>query len=188
MIRKLNTFGKPVLYKRTMPIQPKAAAGLTGAMDDSQSLWSQEIEDLAKDLVDTAESMADNCLGLAATQIWHKDTPCPRMFVMRWPIDPNNEEAKKQHPRGWTFQVILNPVVKTTGKTIKWEEGCLSLPGKSFHKKRGKNCIMTFQFMNSVKPISMKFFGKDNIIPYIIQHEVDHLDGKLINNSFKHKE
>jgi len=182
MIRKLNTFGAPVLYSRTVPIEPKGNSLTASVQDESKSLWPQEIEELARDLVETAESVADTCLGLAAPQIWHKHTPCPRMFVMRWPVE---EADKKDNPRGWVWQIIVNPVVKTTGKTMKWEEGCLSLPGKSFHKKRGKNCIMTFQFMNSLKPVSLKFFGKDSIIPYVIQHEVDHLDGKLINNNFK---
>ena len=181
MIKKINTFDNPVLYKKTVPITPTPPS-LTGAMKKNPTPWPDEINQLALDLVETCESMAENCLGLAAPQIWDKDTPCPRMFCMRWPVDPSIKSE-----RGWEWQIILNPVIKTTGKTIKWDEGCLSLPNKTFKKARGKNVVMVFQYMNKIEPVSMKFFGKDSIIPYVIQHEVAHLDGTLISNKYKRK-
>ena len=187
MIRKINQFNTKVLYEKTQPCLPKAANPLTGAMDskDPECLWPDKVRQLSIDLVETAESIADHCLGLAATQIWdYKDGPCPRMFVMRWPQNPDDPNKKS---RGWDWQVIINPIVKTTGKTIKYEEGCLSLPGHTFTKSRGKNVIMTFQVMGNTKPVTLKFFGKESIVPYIIQHEVDHLDGKLISNKYKQK-
>jgi len=179
MIKKINTFSEPVLYKKTAPVKPKTSS-LTAAVDDSASLWSPEIMDLCTDLVETAESMSEQCLGLAATQIWDKPTPCPRIFVMRWFTKP---EANIE--RGWAWQTIINPLIKTSGKTIKWEEGCLSLPNKVFKKSRKKNVLMTFQTVDSLKPVTMKFFGKDNIVSYVIQHEVAHLEGTLISHQFK---
>ena len=102
-----------------------------------------------------------NGIGLAANQIGHNK----RMFVM----DTSNE---KNSP-----QVFINPILRSKNN-IKMTnmEGCLSCPGEDVKVKRsitvnlewtcrhGKSQHKTFSYLPS----------------RVVQHEMDHLDGKLI--------
>ena len=102
-----------------------------------------------------------NGIGLAANQIGYNK----RMFVM----DTSNE---KDSP-----QVFINPILRSKNN-IKMTnmEGCLSCPGEDVKVKRsitvnlewtcrhGKSQHKTFSYLPS----------------RVVQHEMDHLDGKLI--------
>ena len=102
-----------------------------------------------------------NGIGLAANQIVYYK----RMFVM----DTSNE---KDSP-----QVFINPILRSKNN-IKMTnmEGCLSCPGEDVKVKRsitvnlewtcrhGKSQHKTFSYLPS----------------RVVQHEMDHLDGKLI--------
>ena len=104
-----------------------------------------------------------NGIGLAANQIGYNR----RMFVM----DTSNE---RDNP-----QVFINPVVTSkNNKKISDIEGCLSCPGEEVKVKRsitidlewtcrhGKHQYKTFSYLPSK----------------VVQHEMDHLNGKLIIN------
>ena len=72
--------------------------------------------------------------------------------------------------------VLINPViVETFGEQVA-SEGCLSLPGISGEVRRAKKIEYTY----------LDFDGKElkgqasDFLSRIIQHELDHLDGKLL--------
>ena len=71
---------------------------------------------------------------------------------------------------------MINPViVKKEGKECQ-EEGCLSVPGAVVKVKRAKKILV--QFLNeSGEAVQLK---ADGLCARAIQHEVDHLSGKLI--------
>jgi len=102
-----------------------------------------------------------NGIGLAANQVGYNR----RMFVM----DISNE---KNNP-----QVFINPVVKAKNNIKMTDiEGCLSCPGEEVKVSRsvsinlewtcrhGKNQHQTFYYLPC----------------RVVQHEMDHLNGKLI--------
>tara|TARA_Y100000592_G_C5400494_1_gene282850 strand:+ start:88 stop:663 length:576 start_codon:yes stop_codon:yes gene_type:complete len=184
-IKKINEQGADVLYKKAAPVAPllktapaEQQASLTEDVSNKPKYdfeWMPEILELVEDLKDTAESIADRCLGLAATQIWDKDTPCPSIFVMRWP--------KEGSERGWDWQEFINPVMKSSGKTIKYQEGCLSYPGIVVNKKRKSNVTMLYQTLDNPVQKAIKLTKLANSdLPHIIQHEVDHLNGVCIRS------
>jgi peptide deformylase len=148
---------------------------LTGTLsgEDAQETYMPHVIDLIRDLKDTAESLKDNCLGLAANQIWdNPEIGCPSVFIMRW---PNSKD-----PQGWEWKVVINPRINTTGKTLKFEESCLSMPGRIKRLSRGQNVEMSYQEEDSHAVKYIKFFRRHGIYPSIVQHEYNHLMGKTI--------
>jgi peptide deformylase len=193
MIRPLNLKGKDVLYNECIPIAPlirlddkQLSRSLTAANIEDDDVtgtekrfsWPIEVTQLIGDLKDTAESIADSCFGLASTQIWHKDPKkCPSVFVLRWPIDKTINE------RGWDWKEIINPMVQTSGKSYKIQEGCLSYPGTSYRKRRKSNIILKYQTLDNPGQVTLKLTrAQHDPLPWIIQHEIDHLMGKCIRS------
>ncbi len=71
--------------------------------------------------------------------------------------------------------VLINPeVVKSAGK-LSWEEGCLSMPGIYATIKRPSDILVRGMDRDG-KPIE---FEADALLAVCIQHEIDHLDGKM---------
>ncbi|QBZ82161.1 Peptide deformylase 1 [Hydrogenovibrio crunogenus] len=70
---------------------------------------------------------------------------------------------------------LLNPeIVKTAGK-ITWEEGCLSIPG-IYAKVDRPSDILVRGMDRDGKTIE---FEANELLAVCIQHEIDHLNGKL---------
>ena len=102
-----------------------------------------------------------NGIGLAANQIGYNR----RMFVM----DTSNE---KNDP-----QVFINPIVRSkNNKKVNDIEGCLSCPGEDIKVKRSITIDLEWTCRHG-KPQYKTF----NYLPSrVVQHEMDHLNGKLI--------
>ncbi len=72
--------------------------------------------------------------------------------------------------------IFINPVIfKQTGEQIG-VEGCLSLPGVSGEVRRAKR--IEFECMDQDGKLIQGI--ADDFLARIIQHELDHLDGKLL--------
>lgn len=114
-----------------------------------------------------AETMyANRGIGLAAPQIG----VLQRLIVIdtRW-SDDEGKGPKELH-------ALVNPkVVKKEGK-IEWEEGCLSIPGFLQKMNRSKKVWVEALDKNG-KPIQIE---AEDLLAVALQHEIDHLDGKLI--------
>lgn len=109
------------------------------------------------DLLDTAEAHRDGCLGIAANQIGYNK----RIIVVKM---------------GERFIPFINPIITHKSKqTYIAEEGCLSLDGLR-EVKRHRSIRLTWLDSN-FKSHSDVFAG---LVAEIIQHEVDHCNGKLI--------
>ena len=99
-------------------------------------------------------------IGLAAIQVGYQK----RMFVMDCTRSQTNEK------------VFINPeIVERSEETIRDSEGCLSAPGKQGDVSRHIRIILKYQDENG-KEERKTFYNLD---ARCIQHEMDHLDGKL---------
>lgn len=81
--------------------------------------------------------------------------------------------------RDWepvAIYVLVNPEIVKRGGSSKAAEGCLSLPGVVRNVARSNN-IRVKAFNLKGKPITVT---ADGLLARVIQHEIDHLDGKLI--------
>lgn len=120
-----------------------------------------DIRNLAQDMIETMYSARG--VGLAAPQVGKK----MRMFVM----DAGGGETEKK-PR-----VIINPELELGGELIVSEkEGCLSVPlGFRANVSRYSQARVRGLDLEG-QPIDEQLEGLPAII---VQHETDHLDGKL---------
>jgi peptide deformylase len=99
-------------------------------------------------------------IGLAAIQVGYP----LRMFVM----DVNRSF---EHP-----QIFINPeIIKKSKESITDFEGCLSAPGKRGEVKRYIRITLKYQDEKG-EEIVKTFY---NLAARCIQHEMDHLEGKL---------
>lgn len=125
---------------------------------------SKEIQKLVKDMADTARN-ADG-IGLAASQV---GKPLRLVIV-------NLEK------NGLNLFPLFNPrILKRSLRKTEVEEGCLSLPGIFGMVKRSKKITLEAQNLNGKKIT----FTDDGWVSRIIQHEVDHINGKLIIDYIK---
>ena len=113
---------------------------------------------------DLFETMyVSNGIGLAAVQIGI----LKRILV----VDVSTKDEKNQPI------VLINPVIKNlSDDTSVYEEGCLSIPETFIEIERPKICEVEYIDETGSK----KNLECDGLLSTCIQHEIDHLDGKLI--------
>ncbi|MCM2281382.1 MAG: peptide deformylase [Bdellovibrionaceae bacterium] len=133
--------------------------------------------ELAKLAQDMLETMYDSeGIGLAAPQVGHS----VRLLVIDTrPRDEQGNvdtsgmtELEQQIPQPL---IVFNPkIVKSSGRTT-YEEGCLSVP--TFFEDVDRFDYIEVEAMNEKgEKILLK---TDGLLAICIQHEMDHLDGKL---------
>jgi peptide deformylase len=120
--------------------------------------FDQALADLAAEMIRTMHEAAG--LGLASTQVGRTE----RLVIV-------SEDDKLGHE-----QVLVNPrIVESLG----WEEsdeGCLSFPG--MYVKIGRFTRVRVQFQDvQGKACEMEAEG---LLARAVQHELDHLDGRLL--------
>lgn len=119
--------------------------------------FSPELEKLVADMADTMYAAPG--VGLAATQVdVHK-----RVIV----IDVS--DTKDQ------LQVFINPVLLAAEGEAECEEGCLSVPGYFDKVTRAARVRVAAQDVRG-----QRFeIEADDLLAVCIQHEMDHLEGKV---------
>ena len=116
---------------------------------------------LINDLFDTMYNSKG--IGLAAVQVGI----LKRVLV----VDVSSKDEKKQ-PR-----VLINPVIKNLSTDMSvYEEGCLSIPETFIEIERPKICEVEYVDEKGSK----KNLKCDGLLSTCVQHEINHLDGKLI--------
>ena len=120
-----------------------------------------QIDDSIKKLVaDMAETMYEAPgIGLAATQVdVHK-----RLVV----IDTSEDKSD--------LRVFITPVIDSLEGSQTGEEGCLSVPGIYDKVERAERVTVHFLDLEGKK----QSITTDGLLAVCIQHELDHLDGKV---------
>ena len=134
------------------------------------------VEHAGKELRKVSENMIETMyhapgIGLAANQIGL----LKRVLVF------DTEYESDETPSGMTVIrkkdpiVLLNPEVVKHEGTITLEEGCLSVPGYNADVKRFNKITVKYQDLDGVT----KTLKADGLQAVCIQHEIDHLEGKL---------
>ena len=120
--------------------------------------------DFQKLVDDMAETMyAAPGVGLAATQIGESK----RLFIID--VATGDDEPSD-------LRVFVNPEILERNGEVRWEEGCLSFPGVHEEIDRAERVKVRAQDREG------KLFEleADGLLAIAIQHENDHLDGKLM--------
>ena len=152
MILPIYTYGQPVLRKEAEDIAPDYP----------------ELKELVQNMFETNER-ADG-VGLAAPQI---GLPIRVVIVDLRPLAedmPEYADFKRAYINGY--------IVEEEGETVLMDEGCLSLPG--IHEKVPRAEKVRIQYVDE------DFVEHDEwvegFLARVIQHEFDHLDGKVFTD------
>ena len=130
--------------------------------------FDEELHTLLDDMYDTM--VAKNGVGLAAIQV---GVPL-RVLIINKPLNIESDDPKLQQPKENTLEVI-NPVILEADGSTKYQEGCLSVPGYYEDVNRYKRVKVEYQDRFGKKFI----IDDDDFLAIALQHEMDHLDGKL---------
>jgi peptide deformylase len=137
------------------PVLKKKASPVTQVTQDIRTL-----------LDNMAETMyAAPGVGLAAPQVGVSQ----RVIV----LDPGVREGEKT--KGQLHQLI-NPVITHAEGEVEWEEGCLSIPGFLLPMVRYSHVIVE-AITKDETPVTIE---AHDFLAVILQHEIDHLNGKLL--------
>jgi len=124
---------------------------------------AEKIGKINKEIVDTAKQMLeilkkDKGVGIAGPQIGLMK----RIFVV--------------HIEGDEERIFINPsILETSQETVKFEEGCLSVPGIYVDVVRSES-VKIQAWNEKGKPFTLEASG---LLARVIQHEYDHLEGVL---------
>jgi len=130
--------------------------------------FDSELHTLLDDMYETM--INKNGVGLASIQI---GVPL-RALIINVPIETDSKDPRVQQPKENTLEVINPVILEAEGKT-KYQEGCLSVPGYFEEVDRFKRVKIEYQNRFGEKFI----LDDDDFLAIAIQHEMDHLDGKL---------
>jgi peptide deformylase len=122
--------------------------------------FDKSLENLVSDMLETMYE--ENGIGLAATQVDYHE----RIIV----IDISDE---RNEPK-----IFINPEFKILNdkSLLSFSEGCLSVPGVLEEIVRPDSIVLTWQDIHG------KRFTEEpsGLLTVCIQHEIDHLEGKLM--------
>ena len=116
-----------------------------------------DIKRLAADMLETMYAAPG--IGLAATQVGVDQ----RLMVM-------DVSEKANEPR-----VLINPEILSRAGSETMQEGCLSVPGVFEEVERAERIRVRALDLEG----KLAEFDADGLLAVCIQHEIDHLDGKL---------
>lgn len=160
MIYPIIAYGDPILRKVTRPVEQGEA----------------DIKAIAENMFETMYNASG--VGLAAPQVGLDI----RIFVvdgspMAGDDEEEGDDEPLEHPELVGFKkVFINPqILEESGEPWAFEEGCLSIPGLRADVLRPAEVKIRYQDtdFNTYEEV---FTG---IAARIIQHEYDHLEGKL---------
>jgi methionyl-tRNA formyltransferase len=133
--------------------------------------FDNELKDIAKDLTEVLRSNSENGIGIAANQLGYDKN----IFVTEY-----NEEGKEIIP----LKYFVNPkIVRHDTETEILDEGCLSVPNILLPVERFTKIKVKAQDLNGK---TFKLTAK-GLFARLIQHESEHLQGKLFTEHVREK-
>jgi len=141
--------------------------------DKRLKLISKEVTSFDNNLHELLDDMyetmcAKNGVGLAAIQVGVD----MRVLIINVPLEV--ADGEHDQPKENTLEMI-NPVITYKEGSEKFQEGCLSIPG-------------IYEDIVRAKQVKVEYFDRDgnsqtieddDFLAVAIQHEIDHLDGKV---------
>ena len=147
---KIAELGEPVLLEIAKPVRNIKDAG---------------IQELINEMIAMCEK--DNGVGIAAPQVFQS----LRIIIVHSFPSPRYPYAPEFGP-----EAMINPkITKKSKEKEKGWEGCLSIPGIRGLVPRHKEITVKY----TTRDGELKTMEAKDFVARVIQHEVDHLDGRL---------
>ncbi len=125
------------------------------------NLMEKKLPKIINDMTQTCLAM--NGVGLAAPQVGLDLS----IAVVMYPLDDEGEKYKRY--------VLINPEISRREGTVQSNEGCLSFPGLDIKVNRAQK-INVKCINEKGMPVEIKAEG---FLAIIMQHEIDHLNGRV---------
>jgi len=131
---------------------------------------SEPVKEVTKEIQNLLDSMTETMyaapgVGLSGPQVG----VLKRVVVIDVVYGREEKTAKKLYQ-------LVNPEILEREGEIEWEEGCLSIPGFFATMKRSKKVVAQALDRSGKKII----IEAEDLLAVCLQHEINHLDGKLI--------
>lgn len=139
---------------------------------------SNNIDNIDKKLAKFMNSMAETMynaegIGLAAVQVGEN---IRAITIDCGQIKKGQEPSEEKKKFTETLLFLINPNIVSLGERMSvHEEGCLSIPDYRAEVERPESCIVEYIDING----KQKTIDADGLLATCIQHEIDHLNGKL---------
>ena len=154
MLRKVILTGYDPMDRLRSACEPASLDEIRNGLAEPPE---ETLDELLTDMFQTM--IAERGMGLAANQVGYRF----RMFIL-----------KDGSPQG--YKEYINPEVLSQEELVDFEnEGCLSIPGVTWKTKRFRKLTLRWQDRQGTTHEG----AFDNIAAFAVQHEMDHLNGKL---------
>ncbi|MCP4501104.1 MAG: peptide deformylase [Deltaproteobacteria bacterium] len=132
-----------------------------------KSLPVESVDDEMRELVDEMlETMYDaDGVGLAA----------PQVGILKRLVVVDIHGSEEDAPSGRDPLVLVNPRFENVEGELEWEEGCLSVPGETGMVTRSAKVTCVYEDLDG----NEQRLEAEGLKAVALQHECDHLDGKL---------
>ena len=150
------TYGHEALRRQSIPVESITA----------------EIRQLARDMLTTMYGR--NGLGLAAEQIGRTEAIC--VIDVPEDCDRESKDGPRQNPDVEMPLILVNPEITEMVGKYTAQEGCLSFPDIYINLRRAQEVAVTYTNLEG-KRAAVRAVG---LLSRAIQHELDHLHGKLL--------
>ncbi len=125
------------------------------------NLMEKKLPKIINDMTQTCLAM--NGVGLAAPQVGLDLS----IAVVMYPLDDEGEKYKRY--------VLINPEISRQEGSVISNEGCLSFPGLDIKVNRAQR--INVKYINEKgMPVEIR---ADGFLAIIMQHEIDHLNGRV---------
>lgn len=154
---------RPLVHK-DHPVLRQVARPITADDPDVCALIERSLIDTVIDTIKNPKHGVVG-LGLSAPQIGE-----PYRLIVVWGLGMRS--------------VLVNPVIiQKSPHTTRYKEGCLSLPGVWVEIERSYSIELeySYDYTDFVRGIRRRTRYSD-LLARVMQHEMDHLDGKLITD------
>jgi len=146
--------------------------------------FSSKINEILVDLLDTYKSIP--CAGVAANQIGYDKKIFIGLKHDNYEEEKDDDKKVIGNPNSDNYEFYINPTIEHSSKKSlqEGEEGCLSIPEIRLIAER-------------YDKIKVKYFNEEGkkikkplkeFMSRLFQHELDHLDGKLMVENSKIKQ
>lgn len=134
--------------------------------------FDKSLRKLVEDMFETM--YANEGVGLAAPQIGVSK----RVLVLDvdYPSKRYVDEQTKKEVAAYSPMVLINPIIIQKEGELISKEGCLSFPNVVFDVIRYQKIVVRYQDLFGKE---RKLVAEGDLLCRCIQHEIDHLDGKL---------
>ena len=167
---EILTYPNPLLREVSKELQ-KEEFHSKKLKEFSQNLLHTMYESLGIGLAAVQVGCLKRIIAMDTSRAYEREKPIEDMELSRYEVK-SMTELEKKISQPW---ILINPKILEKKGSVIFQEGCLSVPSYFESVKRAE--WIRFEYYNIEG--EKKTVEVDGLISVCVQHEIDHLDGKI---------